>query len=197
MTQSEVNPYAAASMVDPTEGNEKNTDPSALNPAYFRVYFDIVLMIAVSGGLFGIAVVFFQAIREVGRFNGPASMNALVGIITACVFVFVIGFIFALIAAVPVVLVCGWLKSLSASPPEPWTPTSIRVFGSATGALSGFACLAVPGIFSMHTKVIVAGLIPAGFAALVVPLLLTRSSRRTQRSIENRRKIASMDSSAT
>ncbi|GAA5509327.1 hypothetical protein [Novipirellula caenicola] len=175
-TPPSVNPYAATIVDDEVTVYE---DELAQRKPFssLKVCIDTTVMIAISGGLFGWTLVGFFMLFSLFTSPGMSSVSMLGSLLVGTLLYFGVGAVLALLAAIPVVTLSGWLLSLR-EPRVPWTPYRIRVFGSVTGALSGFTCLAIPALLSGAVEMLAFSLVPAAFAAAAVPLLLFRTVRQ-------------------
>ncbi|WP_442509530.1 hypothetical protein SH528x_001109 [Novipirellula sp. SH528] len=181
-TPPSLNPYAAT-IVDEVFTDFEDEIAQRKPFSSLKVCFDVALMIGVSGGLFGWCLIGFVMLTSLFSSPGMSSFAMLGSMFFGALLYFLIGALLALLAAIPVVTLSGWLLSMR-EPRVAWTPTSIRVFGSVTGAMSGFSCLAIPGLLSGAFQVLGFSLVPAAFAAVTVPLLLFRTVRQCREDLD-------------
>ena len=173
----ELNPYAPSAL------NENLVAENALEilkpvVSTRRVCFTTLWLIAVSGGLFGVGMALISFLPSLLSIGSDIFPQRLISMLMGGFFLFVIGFAYALI---PALVIVGILWVIVPRPkgrrPKEWTPGSIRLFGSISGGLSGFSCIAVPAILMAEVDAFLYGLVPGGFAAVVVPLLQFRLVR--------------------
>jgi len=175
------NPYAPSAII---EEEPKPIEPrrDAVRISNYTVGFNTIFVVILSGGLFGITLVCFTLGSELLLSGTGFTMSSLFEAILSLFYVFAVAFGFGMVAAafaaVPIVPTCIWIYSTSEQKGKPWTPGSIRIFGSISGAISGFACVAVPSLFSGFGMGILLGFVPAIFAAMTVPIMLTRLANR-------------------
>jgi len=181
-TPPSVNPYAAT-IVDEEVAIFEDEIAQRKPFSSLKVCFDVALMIGVSGGLFGWCVIGFVMLASLFSSPGMSSASMLGSMFFGALLYFGIGAVLALLAAIPVVTLSGWLLSMR-EPRVPWTPTRIRVFGSVTGAISGFTCLGIPSLLAGAIEVLGYSLVPAAFAAVTVPLLLFRTARQCREDLD-------------
>ncbi|TWU35901.1 hypothetical protein [Novipirellula artificiosorum] len=177
--ETNVNPYAPTVLDSSTTVIESlPTVPRLVTTC--SVVFNTIVMVMVSGGLFGVTVVGFSLLSVLFMLSGSEIPEFFASMFMGAGLAFVFGALFAAFAALPVVPACAWISVWRAPSGGPWTPRSIRLFGSCAGGLSGFACLAVPGLLAGESESLLFALLPAVFAAISVPLLLHRFARRCQ-----------------
>ncbi len=182
--QPPLNPYAAT-IVDDDAVAADEAVAIEKTCSTVKVCVDTTAMISLSGGFFAALVILFSMFSAWPVANLQTVITAIGSLLLGGVISFLIGAILALLAAIPVVTLGGWLISIQPNAREPWTPSGIRVFGSITGALSGFSCLGVPLLLAGAFQGLFVAIMPAAFAAGTVPLLLFRTVRHCRNTVRH------------
>ncbi|TWU46000.1 hypothetical protein Q31b_11780 [Novipirellula aureliae] len=181
------NPYAPSAII---EEEEKAIEPrrDAVRISNYTVGFNTIFVVILSGGLFGMVLACFvfgsELLFRAAGFTDPSLFEALLSILYFAAIAFGFGMVTAAFAAVPMVPACLWMYSASEQKGKSWTPSSIRIFGSISGAVSGYACVAVPALFSGFGMGVLFGFVPAMFAAISVPIMLAPLAKRCRIALE-------------
>ncbi|QDV41631.1 hypothetical protein Enr13x_14740 [Stieleria neptunia] len=169
-----LNPFAPTShlgSVDFDEAASKSAEFSNL-----RIILSVIASVTASGGLFGV-VLSAVAFGSILLFGGMSEFGTdVLPLVWAVAFATAAGLVIAGVAsAILVPLVFLLSSSLKPSGSPHWDRRSINKFGAICGFLSGW----IPAIFLTGSGIsgVLVGLIPAGFAVVVAPLLLRRLLR--------------------
>ncbi|EMI22744.1 membrane protein [Rhodopirellula maiorica SM1] len=114
-TPPSVNPYAAT-LVDEEVAVYEDEIAQRKPFSSLKVCIDATVMIAVSGGLFAWTIVGFLMLTSLFTSPGMSSSAMLGSLFFGSMLYFGIGAVLALLAAIPVVTLSGWLLSMPRRP---------------------------------------------------------------------------------
>ncbi|MCS7470230.1 hypothetical protein NZK35_26585 [Stieleria sp. ICT_E10.1] len=169
-----LNPFAPTSHL----GSDSIGEAASTSAEYsnLRIMLSVIAAVTASGGLFGI-VLSAVAVGSIQLFGGMSDFGTdVLPLLWAVAFATAAGLVIAGVGSAILVPICFLLASgLKSSGSPNWDRRSIHKLGAVCGFLSGW----IPTIFLTGSGIsgVLVGLIPAGFAVVVAPLLLRRLLR--------------------
>ncbi len=169
-----LNPFAPTSHLGSVDVHEAASGSAEFSN--LRIILSVIAAVTGSGGLFGI-VLSAVAVGSIQLFGGMSDFGTdVLPLLWAVIFATAAGLVIAGVGSAILVPVCFLFASgLRPSGTPHWDRRSINKFGAVCGFLSGW----IPTILLVGAGVssVLVGLIPAGFAVVVAPLLLRRLLR--------------------
>ena len=179
-----LNPYA------PVDATGLNPLPEPIPEEFngLELAWNTFFYVTLSGGVFGFGLVTLGAlisfvVRLIEQKNPlgllfavfPGAIAALIGMCLAA-----IGAMLVVPAAYMIV------KLLSEPKADFWNGTTVRLFGATCGFVTGWICLAVPGLAMGELGFLGIGLVPATVGSIATTLMLNRTAKRANRILDRR-----------